>query len=41
LYKATFSSLQPDTEASGTFHTMGKELLVPTKYWAGRAPKPF
>jgi len=41
LYKATFSSPQPDMEASGMLHTVGKELLVPTIYRAGRAPEPF
>jgi len=41
LYKATFSSPQPDMEASGTLHTVGKELLVPIKYRAGRVPEPF
>jgi len=41
LYKATFSSTQPDMEASGRLLTVGKELLVPTKYRAGKASEPF
>lgn len=41
LYKATFSSPQPDMEASGTLLTVGKELLVPTKYRTGKVPEPF
>jgi hypothetical protein len=41
LYKATFSSPQYYKEASGKLHTVGKQLLVPTKYRGGRAPEPF
>jgi hypothetical protein len=41
VYKATFSSPQPDMEASGMLHTVGKQLLVPTKYRAGKVPEPF
>jgi hypothetical protein len=41
LYKAIFSSPQHYMEASGKLHTVEKQLLVPTKYRAERAPEPF